>query len=53
MSEAKQQKIAVVDDDYAVRDSLRYLLEVMGYLVETFEFSQPNFWIPTYEIWRA
>lgn len=36
MSSAKQQKIAVVDDDYAVRDSLGYLLEVMGYAVETF-----------------
>jgi two-component system, LuxR family, response regulator FixJ len=37
MSEPKHQKIAIVDDDYAVRDSLRVLLEVMGYLVEAFE----------------
>jgi two-component system, LuxR family, response regulator FixJ len=37
VSEAKQQKVAVVDDDLAVRDSLQCLLEVMGYLVETFE----------------
>jgi FixJ family two-component response regulator len=29
-------RIAVVDDDQAVCDSLRFLLEVMGYLVETF-----------------
>lgn len=29
-------KIAVVDDDQAVCDSLRFLLEVMGYVVETF-----------------
>ena len=37
MSEATQRTIAVVDDDSAVRDSLRLLLEVMGYLVKTFE----------------
>ena len=37
VSEAMQRKIGVVDDDSAVRDSLRLLLEVMGYLVETFE----------------
>src|SRR3974390_979027 len=37
MSELRRRAIAVVDDDSAVRDSLRYLLEVMGYLVKTFE----------------
>jgi FixJ family two-component response regulator len=29
-------KIAIVDDDSAVCDSFRLLLEVMGYVVETF-----------------
>jgi FixJ family two-component response regulator len=29
--------VAIVDDDYAGRDSLRCLLEVVGYTVETFE----------------
>jgi FixJ family two-component response regulator len=33
---AQAQKIAIVDDDNAVCDSLRFLLEVMGYVVETF-----------------
>jgi two-component system, LuxR family, response regulator FixJ len=37
VSDAKHQRVAIVDDDLAVRDSLQYLLEVMGYLVETFE----------------
>jgi FixJ family two-component response regulator len=36
MSEATQRATAVVDDDSAVRDSLRLLLEVLGYLVKTF-----------------
>jgi CheY-like chemotaxis protein len=30
-------KIAVIDDDAAVRDSLRLLLEIVGYPVETFD----------------
>jgi len=28
--------VAIVDDDHAVRDSLRFLLEVVGYSVATF-----------------
>ena len=36
MAEPPLQKIAVVDDDNAVCDSLQLLLEVMGYSVETF-----------------
>jgi FixJ family two-component response regulator len=36
MAEAEQRTVAVVDDDYAVRDSLRFLLEVVGYPVEIF-----------------
>ena len=36
MTEAIRGKIAVVDDDHAIRDSLRFLLEVMGDPVETF-----------------
>jgi len=37
VSEAPQRKVAIVDDDAAVRDSLRLLLEVMGYAVVAFE----------------
>ena len=37
MSEASQRMIAIVDDDRAVLDSLRMLLEVMGYPAATFE----------------
>ena len=29
--------VAVVDDDHAVRDSLRFLLEIMGHAAEGFE----------------
>ena len=36
MAEAGPPTIAVVDDDRAVCDSLRFLLEVMGYVVATF-----------------
>jgi two-component system response regulator FixJ len=36
LTEPQPYRIAVVDDDQAVCDSLRFLLEVMGYLVETF-----------------
>ena len=36
MTETQQRKIAVVDDDHAVRESLRFLLEVAGHTVETF-----------------
>ena len=31
MTEAERRKVAIVDDDHAVRDSLRFLLEVIGY----------------------
>jgi two-component system response regulator FixJ len=37
MPETTQQSIAIVDDDRAVRDSLRFLLEVIGHSVETFD----------------
>jgi two-component system, LuxR family, response regulator FixJ len=36
MTEAEQRTVAIVDDDDAVRDSLRFLLEVTGYSVEIF-----------------
>jgi two-component system, LuxR family, response regulator FixJ len=36
MTEAKQGNVAIVDDDTAVRDSLRFLLEVVVHPVETF-----------------
>ena len=46
MTEVECRTVAVVDDDLAVRDSLRYLLEVIGYDVEIFasaaEFLQAN-----------
>ena len=46
MTEAERRAVAIVDDDYAVRDSLRFLLEVIGYVVETFtsaaEFLKAN-----------
>jgi two-component system, LuxR family, response regulator FixJ len=37
MSKAHRGKIAIVDDDAAVRDSLRLLLEILGHPAETFE----------------
>ena len=36
MTEGKKGNVAIVDDDTAVRDSLRFLLEVVGHSVETF-----------------
>ena len=36
MTEAKRRTVAIVDDDHAVLDSFRFLLEVAGYLVEVF-----------------
>lgn len=36
MQDGHRQNIAVVDDDDAVRDSLRFLLEAAGYDVVTF-----------------
>ena len=36
VTEAVRSKVAIVDDDQAVHDSLQFLLEVMGHPVETF-----------------
>ena len=36
MSQIEQRAVGIVDDDQAVRDSLRLLLEVVGHPVETF-----------------
>jgi CheY-like chemotaxis protein len=36
MSEAERQPVAVVDDDDAVRDSLRFFVETVGHPVVTF-----------------
>ena len=36
MTEAERRTVAIVDDDYAIRDSLHFLLEVMRRPVETF-----------------
>jgi FixJ family two-component response regulator len=36
MAAVVRRKVAIVDDDHAVRDSLRLLLEVIGHAVETF-----------------
>src|SRR4029077_10748589 len=36
MTEAERRTVAIVDDDYAVRDSLHFLLEIMRQPVETF-----------------
>lgn len=36
MAQSGPHKVAVVDDDRAVCDSLRFLLDVLGYSVETF-----------------
>ena len=41
MAEVNQLTVAIVDDDDAVRDSLRFLLEVIGHPVATF-LPQPN-----------
>ena len=30
MTKAERRTVAIVDDDYAVRDSIHFLLEVMG-----------------------
>jgi FixJ family two-component response regulator len=37
LAEIERRKVAVVDDDHDVRDSLRFLLEVLGHAVEAFE----------------
>jgi FixJ family two-component response regulator len=36
MLDAPQTKVAIVDDDPSVRDSLQFLIEILGYPVETF-----------------
>jgi two-component system, LuxR family, response regulator FixJ len=36
VTETERRRVAMVDDDYAVRDSIRLLLEVVGHCVETF-----------------
>ncbi len=36
MGDAAPRQVAIVDDDEAVRDSLRFLLEVAGYSVAAF-----------------
>jgi FixJ family two-component response regulator len=36
MAKIGQGRVAIVDDDQAVRDSLRFLLEIIGHPVETF-----------------
>lgn len=36
MAATKQDTVAIVDDDDAIRHSLRFLLEVCGHKVETF-----------------
>ena len=36
MTGIERRKVAIVDDDAAVRDSLRFLLETIGHSVETF-----------------
>ena len=36
MRDAYHRLVAVVDDDDAVRDSLRFLLEIAGYAVATY-----------------
>ena len=36
MPDERRQVVAVVDDDEAVRESLRFLLETAGFLVATF-----------------
>jgi FixJ family two-component response regulator len=46
MTEAERRTVAIVDDDHAVLDSFRFLLEAIGYAVETFtsaaEFLKAN-----------
>ena len=36
MTEIEQRRVAIVDDDQAVRYSLQFLLEIIGHPVETF-----------------
>ncbi len=36
MAKIEKRRVAIVDDDQAVRDSLQFLLEIVGHPVETF-----------------
>ena len=36
MTNEEQKSVAIVDDDHAVLDSLRFLLEVVGHPIQTF-----------------
>lgn len=36
MSEARRRVVAIVDDDEAVRQSLRFLIELIGHEVKVF-----------------
>ena len=36
MTEARRKKVAVIEDDDGVRHSLRFLLEIVGHVVEEF-----------------
>jgi two-component system response regulator FixJ len=36
MSDARPHKVAVIDDDHGVRESLQFLLEIAGHVVEAF-----------------
>ena len=46
MTEADRRTVAIIDDDHAVLNSFRFLLEAIGYTVETFasasEFLKAN-----------
>jgi two-component system, LuxR family, response regulator FixJ len=52
MSEIEQQAVGIVDDDRAVRVSLRFLLEAVGHRVETFA-SAAEFLSGDLAIWLA
>lgn len=36
MSDDRPHKVAIIDDDHGVRESLRFLLEIAGHVVEAF-----------------
>ena len=42
MQDGRRRLVGVVDDDAAVRDSLRFLLEAAGFSVVTFESADSN-----------
>ena len=37
LAEVERRKVAIVDDDHAVRESLQFLLEIWGHAVEAFQ----------------